>query len=249
MGRLQRFENRLEQVISGAFARAFRSAVEPVEIAASLQRELDNSAQILSRERRLAPNQFHVELSPGDSERLQPFGSTLARELTDMLHDYAEEHSYVFTGPVHIGFESSDDLTTGRFRVRSQAIAAVTPTAGSASDSSVRRAVAFLEVNGVRHPLESPGIVIGRGSEADLRVADPGVSRRHVEIRVEHDQDGGMPHLSAIDLGSTNGMLVDGQRVKHARLSDGSHVKVGNTTMTVRAVRSPGRTPGGRSHV
>jgi hypothetical protein len=249
MGRLQRFENRLEQMISGAFARAFRSAVEPVEIAASLQREVDNSAQILSRDRRLAPNQFHVELSPADAERLQPYGSTLARELTDMLHDHAEEHSYVFTGPVHITFESSEDLTTGRFRVRSQALAAVTPTAGEASDTSVKRAVAFLEVNGVRHPLEPPGIVIGRGTEADLRVADPGVSRRHVEIRVEHDPGGGMPHLSAIDLGSTNGMIVDGERTQHARLSDGSHVKVGNTTMTVRAVRSPGRTSGGRSHV
>lgn len=247
MGRLQRFENRLEQMISGAFARAFRSAVEPVEIAASLQRELDNSAQILSRDRRLAPNQFHVELSPTDHERLEGYGATLTRELTDMLHDYAEEHSYVFTGPVHITFESSDDLTTGRFRVRSQALAAVTPTAGTSSDTAVRRAAAFLEVNGVRHPLQPPGIVVGRGTDADLRVADPGVSRRHVEIRVEHDPDGGMPHLSAIDLGSTNGMTVDGERVQHARLSDGSQVKVGNTTMTVRAVRSP-RTEG-RSHV
>ncbi len=248
MGRLQRFENRLEQMISGAFARAFRSAVEPVEIAASLQREIDNSAQILSRDRRLAPNQFHVELAESDHERLQPYGSTLARELTDMLHDYAEEHSYVFAGPVHITFDSSDDLTTGRFRVRSQALASVTPTAGDASETSVRRAVAFLEVNGVRHPLEPPGIVVGRGTDADLRVADPGVSRRHVEIRVEHDPEGGMPYLSAIDLGSTNGMLVDGERVQHARLVDGSHVKVGNTTMTVRAVRSPGRAEG-RSHV
>src|SRR5690606_33803245 len=122
-----------------------------------------------------------------------------------------------------------------------------TPTAGDASETAVRRAAAFLEVNGVRHPLQPPGIVVGRGTDADLRVADPGVSRRHVEIRVEHDPDGGMPHLSAIDLGSTNGMTVDGERVQHARLSDGAQVKVGNTTMTVRAVRSP-RTEG-RSHV
>ncbi len=248
MGRLQRFENRLEQAISGAFARTFRSAVEPVEIAASLQREVDNSAQILSRDRRLAPNRFHVELSQADHERLTPYGSTLARELVDMLHDHADQHSYVFTGPVEIDFEVSEDLTTGRFRVRSQAIAAVSQSAGSTSDTAVRRAAAFLEVNGMRHPLEPPGIVIGRGTDADLRIDDPGVSRRHVEIRVQADPDGGMPHLSAIDLGSTNGMTVDGQRLQHARLSDGSQVKVGTTTMTVRAVR--GSVAGGeRSHV
>ena len=63
MGGLQRFEQRLERLISGAFARAFRSAVQPVEIAAALQRECDNNAQILSRDRRLVPNDFHVELS------------------------------------------------------------------------------------------------------------------------------------------------------------------------------------------
>ena len=65
MGGLQRFEQRLENMISGAFARAFRSAVQPVEIAAALQRECDNNAQILSRERRMVPNDFHVELQPG----------------------------------------------------------------------------------------------------------------------------------------------------------------------------------------
>ena len=43
-------EHRLEQLISGAFARAFRSAVQPVEIAAALQREVDNNTQILSRD-------------------------------------------------------------------------------------------------------------------------------------------------------------------------------------------------------
>jgi hypothetical protein len=66
MNPLQRFEQRLETVISGVFARAFRSAVQPVEIAAALQRECDNNAQVLSRQRRLVPNDFHVELSATD---------------------------------------------------------------------------------------------------------------------------------------------------------------------------------------
>src|SRR5512144_2618731 len=98
MGVLQRFENRLEQMVSGAFARAFRSEVQPVEIASALQREVDNSAQILSRQRRLVPNEFTIELSPADHARLSQYSSTLTHELTEMLREHAEEQSYVFTG-------------------------------------------------------------------------------------------------------------------------------------------------------
>ncbi|HSE69907.1 MAG TPA: DUF3662 and FHA domain-containing protein [Nocardioidaceae bacterium] len=235
MGVLQRFENRLEQMVSGAFARAFRSAVQPVEVAAALQREVDNSAQILSRNRRLVPNNFHIELSPADHDRLAPYGSTLAQELTEMLHEHAEEQSYVFTGPVSISFDKTDDLGTGRFRVRSQALAQVTPSSQqSVTETAVRRANVVLEVNGMRHPLEPPGLVIGRGTEADLRINDPGVSRRHAEIRVFPAENA--PQVSIIDLGSTNGMQVNGQRVQQATLEDGSTIKIGNTTMTVRSI-------------
>ena len=234
MGLLQRFENRLEQVVSGAFARAFRSAVQPVEIAAALQREVDNSAQILSRDRRLVPNNFHVELSPQDHERLSPYTSTLAQELTEMLREHAHEQSYVFTGPVSIAFDKTEELSTGRFRVRSAALAKVTPVSDSlVTETAVRRASVILEVNGMKHPLEPPGIVIGRGTDADLRINDPGVSRRHAEIRIF---PGAQPQVSVIDLGSTNGMLVNGQRVQQATLDDGGTVKIGNTTMTVRFV-------------
>jgi hypothetical protein len=240
MGLLSRFEDRLEQMVSGVFAKAFRSAVQPVEVAAALQREVDNSAQILSRNRRLVPNQFHVELSPADHERLAPYSSTLSQELTDMLREHAHEQSYVFTGPVAITFDERDDLSTGRFRVRSAALAKVTPASDSAvTDTAVRRARVVLEVNGMRHPLEPPGIVIGRGSEADLRVNDPGVSRRHAEIRVRASGRT-VPDVSVVDLGSTNGMLVNGHRVQQATLEDGGTVRIGNTTLTVRFVAPDG---------
>jgi hypothetical protein len=237
VGVLQRFENRLEQFVSGTFARAFRSEVQPVEVAAALQREVDNSAQILSRDRRLVPNNFHVELSPPDHERLTPYSTTLAQELVEMLREHAEEQSYVFTGPVSVSFDKVDELSTGRFRVRSAAIARVTPSGGeSVSDTAVRRANVVLEVNGMRHPLEPPGLVLGRGADADLRINDPGISRRHAEIRVMPGVNS--PSVSIVDLGSTNGMIVNGQRVQQAQLDDGGVVKIGNTSMTVRFVRS-----------
>jgi hypothetical protein len=235
---LQRFENRLEQMISGVFARTFRSAVQPVEIASALNREVDNSAQILSRDRRLVPNTFSVELSQADHERLQGLGPQLPRELTEMLRDHAAQQSYVFTGPVSITFETGDDLTTGRFRVRSKAVSSSTLAAGDPTDTQVRRASATLELNGEHLPLAPPGIVIGRGNDADLRIDDPGVSRRHIEIRVEDAQDpGGAPRISVHDLGSTNGVLVNGKRVERAALADGATIKIGNTTMSLRLTR------------
>ena len=211
MGGLQRFEQRLESAISGVFARTFRSAVQPVEIAAALQRELDNNAQILSRDRRLVPNDFHVELSAADLARLAPYDNTLARELSDQLKEHAESQSYVFPGPIAIGFEEASDLTTGRFRIRSEAQAKVV---GTASHTQVRRARALLEVNGTRHPLQPPGLVVGRGSDADLRINDPGISRRHLEFNVTLDpREDVPPQVEVHDLGSTNGIRVDGRKV------------------------------------
>jgi hypothetical protein len=233
MGGLQKFEHKLEQMISGAFARAFRSAVQPVEIAAALQRECDNNAQILSRDRRMVPNDFHVELAQTDLDRLAPYDSAMAEEMSRQVREHADAQGYVFPGPVVIAFEPADDLTTGRFRVRSRAQARVT---GSATHTQVTRARALLEVNGTRHPLQPPGVVVGRGTEADIRINDPGVSRRHIEFDVRTDVRQGRDDLKieVRDLGSTNGMLIDGHKVSKAGVRDGSQVRIGNTTMTVR---------------
>jgi hypothetical protein len=233
VGALHRFEQRLEQVVTGAFARAFRSAVQPMEIAAALQREVDNSAQILSRDRRLAPNDFTIDLSATDYDRLATYGQTLSSELAAMLHEHAQDQHYLFAGPLTMSFQRADDLTTGRFRVRSTASAQVTPAPGqqNLSDTAVRRSAVYLEIGGTRHPIEAPGLVIGRGSNADLRINDPGVSRRHVEFRLQPGPDGAA--LSMVDLGSTNGSLVNGHRVQHALLADGAVVQIGGTKIVV----------------
>ena len=229
MSGLSKFEHKLEQMISGAFARAFRSAVQPVEISAALQRECDNNAQILSRDRRMVPNDFHVELSQVDLDRLSPYDTAMAGEMVSQLKDHAEQQGYAFAGPVTVAFEVADDLTTGRFRIRSRAQARVT---GNASQTQVGRARVVVEVNGTRHPLLAPGLVVGRGTEADVRINDPGVSRRHIEFLVA-----GEDSIEVRDLGSTNGMLVDGHRITHTAVHDGTRVKIGNTTMTVRVVQ------------
>lgn len=227
---LQRFERRLENAVSGAFARAFRSSVQPVEIASALQHEVDNSAQILSRDRTLVPNDFTVELSTGDYERLAAFEGTLATELATLLREHIDDQHYTITGPLVIRFREAPELTTGRFRVRSSTQATITPAPGQPmSETAVRRAEAVLEINGVRHPLTAPSIIIGRGSDAELRVHDPGISRRHAEIRTR--QVAGEQVVTITDLASTNGVIVDGHKVPEATLKDGSEIRLGNTVL------------------
>ena len=176
MGVFDSIERRLEGVVSGGFARAFKGDVQPVEIAARLQRELDAEARLLSRDRKLVPNDFTVTLSPHDYDRLFPYSQTMNAEVIPQLREYAANADYIFNGPITIDYAVDDSLPTGRFKVSSEAVAAVdAPPAFGLTPQ--RRATLVLEVNGVRHPLNPPGFVIGRGSDADIRINDPGISR------------------------------------------------------------------------
>lgn len=259
MGIFQRFEKKVEGAVSGAFARAFKGDVQPVEIAARLQRELDAEAKLMSRDKRLVPNQFVVGLSQHDHDKLVPYGSTLARELADELRSHATDMGYVFNGPIKIAFDLDTSLPTGRFTVASEAVAGVveqaprprnSPRPSEAAPqtrpdrySPAAPAPAFraprgsprlvLEVNGTRHPLQAPGLTIGRGTEADLRINDPGISRLHAQIRVNQGPAG--DQVDIVDLGSTNGIVVDGQKVRQAMLAEGTRIEIGSTRMLVHA--------------
>lgn len=267
---LQRFERRLEGIVSGVFARAFKGDVEPIELAAALKREIDNTARILSRDRRLVPNHFTVELGPDDFERLNAYGRTLNHELANELRDHADIQRYTFSGPIDIELVLQDDLPTGKFRVVSETVG--TPQRRPATyqqpepqpyqqepyvppnepvvqsppqpqyqpQPSPRRGhpQVMLEVNGRRRPVNPPGVVLGRGTDADIQINDPGVSRRHAEIRLMPEGPGGI-RVVLVDLGSTNGTLVNGRRSSESELVDGSTVRIGNTTMTLRLADEP----------
>jgi hypothetical protein len=136
MGIFARFEKKVEGAVNGVFARAFKGDVQPVEIAARLQRELDAEAKLMSRNKRLVPNEFSVHLSQHDHDKLAPYANTLNAELATQLRNHAREMGYVFNGPVKIGFELDSQLPTGRFTVTSQAVAGITPRTGRAKPFS-----------------------------------------------------------------------------------------------------------------
>lgn len=229
MGVFDNIERKLEGVVTGAFARAFKGDVQPVEITARLQKELDATASVLSRDRRLVPNDFTVALSEHDYDRLTPYTRTLNAEIIPQLRDYAGNAGYVFNGPVTVEYTLDDSLPVGRFTVSSQAVAAA---ASGATATEIRRAPLVLEVNGIRHPLTPPGFTLGRGTEADVRINDPGISRLHARVTVGGTYDA--PRIEIEDLGSTNGILVDGRRVQTSPLRDGSRIEMGSTRLLVR---------------
>jgi hypothetical protein len=282
MGVLKRFEQKLEGMVNGTFAKVFKSEVQPVEIAGALQRECDNNATIWNRERTVVPNDFIVELSTPDYERLSPYSGQLGDELSGLVRDYAKQQRYTFMGPIKVHLEKAEDLDTGLYRVRSRTLASSTsqvaapeaapgapaaprgggygyppsssggappmpqappgspggpPRPAPAADrrapgagpgplpgTQIRR---WIEINGNRHQISRPTLVMGRSTEADVRIDDPGVSRRHCEIRT------GTP-ATIQDLGSTNGIVVDGQHTTRATLRDGSRIVVGSTTIVYR---------------
>jgi hypothetical protein len=276
MGLFDRVEQRLERAVNGAFARAFKSEVQPVEIAYAIRLALDDRAAVLGQGRTIVPNLFTVELSDTDYDRLGGYDEELEVELIAAAQEHAESQRYQPGGPLQVNFASANDLETGVFRLRTstarrpgtaprrgeEGYAAepapspappVAPRPQPADDgleATQRQAPVapptpprrvnpadrpWLDVDGERYPLMGALTVLGRDDTADIILDDPGISRRHSEIRVTNDG----PHLVASirDMGSTNGTFVNSERITSQRLSDGDRITVGRTSVIYRAGR------------
>jgi hypothetical protein len=218
MGLLDNFERGLERAVNGAFAKTFRSGVQPVEISSALRRELDTKAAVVSRERILVPNEFTVRLAPPDFTRMNDVGRPLIDELTQMAHQHAVAQNYSFSGPVTIRLQQDGTLSTGILQIDS---------------TTVQRDVAWiavLDIGSQRHRLQRGRTVIGRGSDADITIADTGTSRKHVEVL----WDG--KHAQATDLSSTNGSKQNGQHFQQAIVEPDSTIEIGRTRMVFRVI-------------
>jgi hypothetical protein len=247
---LRGIEQRLEQIFEGVFGRAFRTNVQPVELARKLAKEMDEHRST-SVTRVYVPNEYTVYLSPRDREQFEGYENSLVGELEEYLSEHASREHYALLTPPRVVFETDDDLGVGEFGIATRMAQygrrgdeeqpAEIPAAGatmvykprtqpteaaSLTELGVEREVAVLSWSGGRHVLDERRSVLGRSRDADVQIEDPNVSRRHAEIV----QEGSAYWL--VDLGSTNGTEVDGRRVQRARLDDGSRFTIGETTVT-----------------
>jgi len=250
---LRAIEQRLERIFEGVFGRAFRTNVQPVELARKLAKEMDENRST-SVTRIYVPNEYTIYLSGSDRKQFESYESSLVSELEEYLSEHAARENYALLTPPRVGFETDDDLGVGEFGIATRM--AQHEGSGPADDSAepieemasgatmiykprtqpteavsieelgVERTVGVLTWAGRRRILDSKRAVLGRSREVDIQIEDPNISRRHVEVV----QQGSAWWV--IDLGSTNGVEVNGSRVQRARLDEGTSFVIGETTVT-----------------
>jgi hypothetical protein len=210
---LQRFERRLERLVEGAFNKAFRSGLQPLEIGRRVAREMD-AGRTLGVRGKVVPNSFLVVLSAEDAQRFEGFHDALARELEDAAREHARDEGYTFLGPVQLQFEVDDRRHRGDFSVVANIVEGPGGTVGS-----------LVLPDGRRLTLSDEPLRIGRLPDCLISLSDPQVSRHHAEVRPAHEG------FEVVDLGSTNGTLVNGVVVKEHPLRDGDVILVGATSI------------------
>jgi hypothetical protein len=252
---LRSIEHRIESLVEGVFGRAFRAHVQPVELARKLAKEMDDHKTV-SISRVYVPNEYVLYLSPSDREQFASYEESLLTELSDYLSEHARREGYALLSTPRVLLEEDDDLALGEFGIATRMVqprpardapeeepagelapgatrvyqAAPSATEAVSHTEAERLGLAHevraaLNVGGSRHNLANERIVLGRSRDCDITLDDPNVSRRHAEIRRE---DGA---YWIVDLNSTNGVEVNGERVERARLTNADTIVIGKTEL------------------
>jgi hypothetical protein len=250
MAVLRSIESKIEGLFEGVFGRAFRGHVQPIELARKLVKEMDDHRNV-SVSRVYVPNEYTVYLSPDDRAQFDGYEDALVAELQEYLAKHAEREKYALLDAPRVKVTTDDDLAVGEFGIATRLVAAEEGTAPppppelpveqpaqtmiyrppappvpdvpEAPQPEPVREVVTLTIAGRQHEITRPSVVIGRSREADLRVADVNVSRRHAELRQEGTS------YWIVDLGSTNGVEVNGKRTDRARVRDGDRITIGSS--------------------
>jgi hypothetical protein len=250
MSVLRNLEAKLGGLVEGAFGRAFKSNVQPVELAHKLAKEMEEN-QVVSVSRVYVPNQYRVFLSPQDREQFSGYEPALRKELSDYLLEHARQEGLALTSRPQLELMTDERLGVGEFGIQAHLLAPpeeeeqpsedVAPSAGDFGHTMVYspdRAARVLDAGpatgrqallvgeGKRNVLSGDRVVVGRSRDCDVVLADPNISRQHAELRP------GRHGWAIADLGSTNGIKVNGRRVSEATLEPGDRVTLGITELT-----------------
>ncbi len=248
---LRSIEQKIEALFEGVFGRAFRTNVQPVELARKLAKEMDEH-RVVSVSRVYVPNEYTVYLSSGDRGQFEGYENSLQSELEEYLGEHARRESYALLTPPRVGLETDEDLALGEFGIATRM---VQPRHGTRTDEpeeqvesgatmiykhpvpdaaeavspeepGLEREVGVLSWDGQRLRVDKRHVVLGRSRECDIQIEDANVSRRHAELRQEGTS------FWIVDLDSTNGIEVNGRRVQRAKLDPGDTFTVGSTEVT-----------------
>ena len=246
MGILRSVETKLEGLVEGAFNRAFRARVQPVELARRLAKEME-SYKAVSVSRTYVPNEYIVFLSREDRRQFEGYEPALLDELAQHLLEHASRENLALLTRPKVTFETDKRLRMGEFGIQARLVnppesAQEEPSQGDLgatmvySATKVRQAVAepvperpsaraLITMGGKTFVLDQPRAVVGRSRRSDFVLEDPNVSRHHFELQ----QRGSDWYV--VDLESTNGITVNGRRVPSARLEPGDEIMAGTSSM------------------
>jgi Protein of unknown function (DUF3662)/FHA domain len=251
MSVLRNIEHKIEGLFEGVFGRAFRTHVQPVELARKLVKEMEDH-RVISVSRVYAPNEYTVYLAPSDRDQFASYEDSLRSELQQYLAENARRERYELLSDPAVVFETDADLDMGEFGIATRMVQGPAPQPGeppsqpqpgatmvyrkppveteavSAEELGLGREIVSLTVNGTKHELDEGRAVIGRSKDCDIQIPDPNVSRRHAEVR----QEGAAYWV--VDLDSTNGTEVNGRPQKRAKLRQGDRITLGSTELVFR---------------
>jgi hypothetical protein len=244
---LRNIEHKIEGLFEGLFGRAFRTNVQPVELARKLAKEMDDH-RVVSVSRVYVPNEFTVYLCSEDRKQFESYEGSLLSELQEYLTEHSRREGYALLSKPTVLMQTDDDLEVGEFGIATrmasvEGVAGEVPAQAEPGATMVYRpedvqepepepepaAAVALTVNGERHEMAGARALLGRSKECDIRISDPNVSRRHAEVRREGST------YWVVDLDSTNGVLVNGRREKRAKLADGDKITLGSTDIVFNA--------------
>src|SRR2546425_1005431 len=188
---LRTLEQKIEALFEGVFGRAFRTNVQPVELARKIAKEMDDHRTV-SVSRVYVPNEYTVFLSTADREQFESYESSLLTELEEYVGEHAKRENYALLTPPRVLLETDDDLAVGEFGIATRMVQprrgepsgpepegqvetgatmiykprVAQPTeAVAAGDLGVEREMAVLTWDGQTKRVDKRRIVLGRSRE------------------------------------------------------------------------------------
>ena len=233
MGALQDFERRLEGAVEGFFARAFRSGLQPVELAKAIQRYAEDS-QHVTDSGTVVPNAYRVRIHPEDAERLASLGASLEAELAEVVTRTADERGWVLRGPAAVDVSADDDVKFGRYALQGRVEMGDTGGSSSGREATERQprplsldqAAVLVAEDGTEHALTGARMTVGRLPTCDVTIDDGTVSREHAALVRRGDR------WWVVDLDSTNGTAVGGVTAAEHPLDPGDRIHFGEAALT-----------------
>jgi hypothetical protein len=248
MSFLRKVELRLESLVEGAFSRAFKARVQPVELARKLAKEMD-SYKTVSVSRVYVPNEYTVYLSREDRRQFRDYEEALLDELSTYLLEHAGRENLALLTRPKVSFETDKRLRMGEFGIQARLVKPTDDEAAGAAQGDLGATMVYSAARPGREMADEPGVaekpvsralliangksfvidrdraVVGRSQRCDYVLSDPNVSRRHFELQLR----GADWYL--VDLDSTNGVSVNGRRVASSRLAPGDVIVVGTSNL------------------